>query len=176
MALERAMDWSEAQGARIFNMSFAGPRDRLVERVLDRAHDNGVVHVAAAGNGGPEASPAYPAAYKSVIAITALDHKDRLYRHANRGDYLTVAAPGVDVLVPSLKQGYRYSSGTSLAAAHISGLIALLLERHPEASADAVRDTLIATAHDLGPEGFDIQFGAGRADALASLERLAASQ
>ena len=64
----------------------------------------------------------------------------------------------------------------SLAAAHVSGLIALLLERHPQASAETVRDTIIATAHDLGPDGFDVQFGAGRADAHASLKLLATGQ
>jgi subtilisin family serine protease len=167
--LLRALDWSFANKARIFNLSFAGPYDPLVKAALTSASNKGVILVAAAGNGGPKAAPAYPAAYKNVIAITALDHKDKLYAHANRGNYLTVAAPGVDVLVPTLKRGYRYSSGTSLAAAHISGLIALLLERHPEASAEAILDAIRSSAHDLGPKGYDTQFGAGRADAHASL-------
>ncbi len=157
-------------------MSFAGPFDPLVKVALTSAHNKGIILVAAAGNGGPKAPPAYPAAYENVIAITALDHKDKLYAHANRGSYLTAAAPGVDVLVPSLKKGYRYSSGTSIAAAHISGLVALLLERHPEASAEAVVNALQSSAHDLGPKGYDVQFGAGRADAHATLLSLSNSQ
>ncbi len=167
--LLRALDWSFVNKARIFNLSFAGPYDPLVKAALTSASNKGVILVAAAGNGGSKAAPAYPAAYENVIAITALDHKDKLYAHANRGNYLTVAAPGVDVLVPTLKRGYRYSSGTSLAAAHISGLVALLLERHPEASAKQILDAIRNSAHDLGPKGHDVQFGAGRADAHASL-------
>lgn len=167
--LLRAFDWSFKNGARIFNMSFAGPFDPLVQAALKSAYDKGIILVAAAGNGGAKAPPAYPAAYKNVIAITALDQKDRLYAHANRGGYLTAAAPGVDVLVPTLKNGYKFSSGTSMAAAHVSGLIALLLEKHPDASAEDIRNAIQNTAHDLGPKGHDPQFGAGRADAHASL-------
>ncbi len=174
--LLRALDWAFANKARIINMSFAGPFDPLVKAALTSVHNKGLILVAAVGNGGPKAAPAYPAAYENVIAITALDHKDKLYAHANHGSYLTAAAPGVDVLVPSLKKGYRYSSGTSIAAAHISGLVALLLERHPEASAEAVVNALQKSAHDLGPKGHDVQFGAGRADAHASLLSLSNSQ
>ena len=147
-----------------------------MKKALDSAYEKGVILVAAAGNGGPKASPAYPAAYKNVIAITALDNKDKLYARANRGSYVTVAAPGVDMLVPSLKNGYRYSSGTSLAAAQISGLIALLLEKNPQASAQDVRDAITANARDLGPKGYDTLFGAGLADAYASLLSLTSSQ
>jgi subtilisin family serine protease len=167
--LVRALDWAYANKARIFNMSFAGAFDRLLQAALSAASRKGVIHVAAAGNGGPEAPAAYPAAYDNVIAITALDQKDRLYRHANQGPYLTAAAPGVDVLVPTLKRGYRYSSGTSLAAAYVSGLVALLLERNPEASADDIIKAIGKSAHDLGPKGYDAKFGYGRADAYASL-------
>lgn len=174
--LLRALDWAFERKAQIFNMSFAGPSDMLINTTLNVAHAHGVVHVAAAGNGGPKAPPAYPAAYKSVIAITALDHKDRLYKGANRGAYLTAAAPGVDILVPSLKQSYSYSTGTSLAAAHISGMVALIMERDPSISAKSIRQTIVATAHDLGPKGHDVQFGAGRADAYASLKTLAGAQ
>lgn len=176
MILLRAFDWSYANQARVFNMSFTGPFDPLVKKALESAYEKGVILVAAAGNGGPKAAPAYPAAYENVIAITALDNKDKLYAHANRGSYLTAAAPGVDMLVPTLKKGYRYSSGTSLAAAQISGLIALLLEKSPEASAQDVRDAITANARDLGPEGYDTQFGAGLADAHASLLALTSGQ
>ncbi len=173
MILLRALDWSFKNKARIFNMSFTGPYDPLVRTALDNAYKQGVILVAAAGNGGPKAPPAYPAAYRNVIAITALDSKDRLYPQANRGSYLTAAAPGVNLLVPSLKKGYTFSSGTSLAAAHISGLIALLLERNPEATSETIVDAIKTSARDLGPKGFDTQFGAGLADAYASLLSLA---
>jgi subtilisin family serine protease len=167
---------SSLLSVRAFYMHPVYKRPVTVKRALENAYNKGVILVAAAGNGGPKAAPAYPAAYENVIAITALDHKDKLYAHANHGSYLTAAAPGVDVLVPSLKKGYRYSSGTSIAAAHISGLVALLLERHPEASSQTIVDAIKNSAHDLGPKGYDVQFGAGRADALASLLSLSNSQ
>lgn len=170
--LLRAFDWSLSNGARIFNLSFAGPKDRLVERMLNKAHAEGCVLVAAAGNGGRRAAPAYPAAYKTVIAITATDQADRLFQHANRGTYLAVAAPGVDVLVLRNNKAYGYSSGTSFAAAHISGVIALMLEQVPNASSAMLKDVMFSTALDLGPKGHDRQFGAGRADAFASLQAL----
>jgi subtilisin family serine protease len=172
--LIRALDWSFANGARVFNMSFTGPYDPLVQAALQAAHERGVVLVAAAGNGGPKAPPAYPAAYKNVIAITALDRWDKLYAHANRGGYLAAAAPGVEILVPALKKAYRFSSGTSIAAAHVSGLVALLLEKNPDATADEIVNVIEATAHDLGPKGHDVQFGAGRANAIAALQSLGA--
>lgn len=171
--LLRGVDWAFARGARIFNLSFAGPEDPLLRRTLDAAHDKGAILIGAAGNGGPKAPPAYPAAYGSVIAVTATDAKDKLYAQANRGSYLTLAAPGVDILVPYTGKRYRFSSGTSMAAAHVSGLVALMLERDPTLTMAEIRRALTSTAHDLGPRGRDPQFGAGRADAFASLQALA---
>ncbi|MGI9382571.1 MAG: S8 family peptidase [Methyloligellaceae bacterium] len=170
--LLRSIDWAFAQGARVFNLSFAGPEDPLVRKALSVAHVKGAILIAAAGNGGPKAPPAYPAAYESVIAVTATDARDKLYAQANRGSYLTVAAPGVDILVPFTRKRYRYSSGTSMAAAHVSGLVALMLERDPKLTMVEVQRALTSTAHDLGPRGPDPQFGAGRADAFASLKAL----
>lgn len=170
--LVRALDWAFANGAKIFNLSFTGPRDSLVEKALNYAFLQGTILVAAAGNDGAKAAPAYPAAYEAVIAITATNKADRLYRKANRGDYLTVSAPGVDVLVAAPRKRYNYSSGTSFAAAHVSGLIALLLEHNPEISATDIRDLLMSTAKDLGAKGHDRKFGAGRVDAYASLLKL----
>ena len=167
--LLRAVDWAHKNRARLFNLSFAGPHDPAVERILQAAHDKGAILVAAAGNRGPRAPPAYPAAYRHVIAITATDSRDRIYRQANRGPYVDMAAPGVDVLVPVLEQGYDFRSGTSFAAAHVTGLIALMLERKPNLTTEDARTYLANSAVDLGPAGQDTQFGAGRADALQAL-------
>jgi subtilisin family serine protease len=161
----RAVDMALEQGARIFNLSFAGPRDPLLIAVIDAAYAHGAIFVAAAGNNGPKAPPAFPAAYDKVIAITATDERDRLYPHANRGDYVTAAAPGVDILVPVTGKGFDYLSGTSFAAAHISGIIALILERNPDMSADGVREVLTRGAQKLRTK----HSGAGLADAYASL-------
>lgn len=168
--LAKSVDWAFTQGARIFNMSFTGPHDPALEELTTEGYTKGAIFIAAAGNDGPKAAPAYPAAYRSVIAITATDQADRIYADANRGSYITAAAPGVDILVLAPEQSMNFLSGTSMAAAHASGLAALLYQRNPAISPARVRSILSRTAHDLGPEGFDEEYGAGRIDAAAALE------
>lgn len=112
---------------------------------------------------------AYPAAEPAVIAVTATDANDGLFGRANRGDHVGVAAPGVDLLVAQPGGAYGFGSGTSLAAAHVSGIVALMLEREPGLRPDEVRRRLAKTARDLGPAGRDPGFGAGLVDALAPL-------
>ncbi len=174
MTLARAVDEAFNRGARIFNMSFAGGRDPLLHEMIEAAYQRGAVFVAAAGNEGPGAPPAYPAAYPQVIAITATDEADRVYGQANRGSYVLAAAPGVDILAPVTGQGFDYLSGTSFAAAHVTGVIALLMERNPQLSARAVSEVLAGTALDLGPAGQDKDFGAGLTDAYAALMQIGA--
>jgi subtilisin family serine protease len=169
MTLARATDVAFARGARVVNMSFAGPRDDLLISLIDAAHAKGVVFIAAAGNQGPSAPPAYPAAYEKVIGITATDEDDGLYAMANRGKYISVAAPGVDILVPVVGKALDYMSGTSFAAAHISGIAALLIERNPKLAPEEIRDILFDAAHDLGATGRDDDFGAGLADAYEAV-------
>jgi subtilisin family serine protease len=165
----RSLEWAHAQGARVVNLSFAGPSDKLLSRALGAARAKGVVLVAAAGNAGPKSPPLYPAADPNVIAVTATDPDDKLYISANRGKHIGVAAPGVDVLVPIPGAGYDLASGTSIAAAHVSGLAALLIERDPNLTPDAIQAILVATARDLGARGRDTDFGAGLADALEAV-------
>lgn len=167
-----ALDWAAGEGARVLNLSFAGPQDRLLSRSLAGAKAKGMVAVAAAGNGGAKAAPLYPAADPNVIAVTATDADDKPFSGANRGDYIAVAAPGVDVLAAEPQGRYAFSSGTSIAAAHVSGLVALLLEKRPELGLDDVRRLLSESAVDLGGRGKDPVFGAGRVDGQAALSRV----
>jgi hypothetical protein len=168
----RALDWSVQRGAQVINLSFSGARDQVIERALAAAARRNVILVAAAGNGGPKAAPAYPAAYPEVIAVTAHDSADRLYEHANHGAYISVAAPGVDILVPALKNGHMFMSGTSMAAAYVSGIMALMLERAPQLRPEDALRVLAETAEDLGRSGRDESFGAGRVHARAALDAL----
>jgi hypothetical protein len=167
--LASAVDAAFSRGARIFNMSFAGRREPLLIEMIDAAYARGAVFVAAAGNDGPDAPPAFPAAHDKVIAITATDEADEIYDHANRGGYVLAAAPGVNILAPVTGQGFDYLSGTSFAAAHVTGVIALMMERNPRLTAQDVRRILVDAAHDLGEAGLDRDFGAGLADAYGSL-------
>ena len=166
-----ALDWAAGEGARVFNLSFAGPQDQLLSRSLAGARAKGIVAVAAAGNGGAKAAPLYPGADPNVIAVTATDADDKPFAGANQGSYIAVAAPGVDVLAAEPQGRYAFSSGTSIAAAHVSGIVALLLEKRPDLDFAGVRKLLMESAVDLGPKGRDPVFGAGRVDAQAALAR-----
>jgi subtilisin family serine protease len=171
VSILKGLDWAMSHGARVVNMSFAGPYDPDISRGIAAARQRGAVLVAAAGNAGPKSPPLYPAADKNVIAVTATNSVNQLLPEANRGRYVAVAAPGVDVLVPSPGRAYQMSTGTSVAAAEVSGIAALLIELRPGITADEIRKILQTTALDLGPKGIDEQFGAGLVDA----ERAAAS-
>jgi len=160
----KGIDWAIAKGAKVINMSFAGPRDPLVQLALKKAYEKGIVLVAAAGNAGPNSEPLFPAADPDVIAVTATDVNDALLQQANRGSHISVAAPGVDVLVPAPNAQYQLTTGTSVAAAEVSGVIALMLERRPDADPDSIRRALQSTAKDLGTRGRDDDFGWGLVD------------
>lgn len=164
-----SLDWAAQQGARVVNLSFAGPQDRLLSQALAGAKAKGMVAVAAVGNGGPKAAPLYPGADPNVIAVTATDAEDKAFADANRGEHVALAAPGVDVLAAEPEGRYAFSSGTSIAAAHVSGLVALILEKRPDLDLDGVRRLLMETARDLGPKGRDPVFGAGRIDPAKAL-------
>jgi subtilisin family serine protease len=170
----KGLDYAAAHGAQIVNMSFAGPKDALVERGIAAAAVRGIVMVAAAGNAGPKSPPLYPAANPSVIAVSASDAQDRLFAASNRGGYIAVAAPGVDIFLPAPDEKYQMTSGTSFSAAYVSGLVALMLERNPALKPDEVRAILLKTARDLGAPGRDDLFGAGEADAYAAVSAAAA--
>ncbi len=165
----KGLNWAAGKGARIFNMSFAGPADPLLGRTLAAARQRGIVLIAASGNAGEKSPPLYPAADPNVIAVSATDANDQLFEASNRGSYIAIAAPGVDILLPAPDGSYQVTSGTSFAAAHVSGIAALILERRPDLKPDAVRNILLGGAKDLGPAGRDPQFGAGLADAYQSL-------
>ena len=165
----KSLDYAVVHGAQIINMSFAGPRDALVARSTAAVAAKGIVMVAAAGNAGPKSAPLYPAADPEVIAVSATDAQDRLFSASNRGGYLAVAAPGVDIFLPAPDGQYQMASGTSFSAAYVSGVAALMLERNPALKPEEVRATLMKTARDLGAPGRDDLFGAGEADAYAAV-------
>jgi subtilisin family serine protease len=165
----KGLDYAIQQGARIVNMSFAGPRDPTLAQALQIAREKGVVLIGAAGNAGPKSPPLYPGADPNVIAVTATDDHDRLFNRANQGKYIAVAAPGVDILVPAPNGAIQLTTGTSVATAHVSGVAALLIAQKPSRTPEDIRTILMSTAKDLGPKGFDPQFGAGLVDPLKAL-------
>ncbi len=164
----QGLDHAIRRGAKVINMSFAGPYDPMIERKLQEAYDQGIVLVAAAGNAGPKSPPLYPAADPNVIAVTAVDAANKPFARANQGNYIQVAAPGVDVLVPAPNGDYQLTTGTSVAAAHVSGVVALMLEKRPELKPDDVRAIIAGSAKPV-PAAKPEQTGAGLVDPVEAL-------
>ncbi|MEM0990039.1 MAG: S8 family serine peptidase [Pseudomonadota bacterium] len=159
VSILRAVDWMRLNDVALVNISLAGPRNKLMNRALGRAASDGMVFVAAAGNSGPGAPPQFPAAFPFVLAVTAIDQDQAVYAQAVHGDHIDVAAPGVDILVPSAG-GLKIKSGTSVAAPFVTAVLAADPQL-ANTSIERARRDLRARAMDLGSPGWDPVFGAG---------------
>lgn len=160
-AVANAVDFLIRAEVDVINLSFSGPENAVLRQMIARAAEAGIGLVAAAGNGGPGAAPAYPAAWPEVIAVTAVDADERIYRQANQGPYVTLAAPGVNIWTAASISGGRLRSGTSYAAPFVTAALAVERIRLPEKGIDDVTAVLFACAKDLGEAGYDPVFGHG---------------
>lgn len=163
--------------AEVISMSLGGSSDdQYLHDMIIKAYNYGVVIVAASGNEGAE-SPSYPAAYPEVIAVGATDSNDQVASWSNRQP--EVSAPGVDILSTYPDDSYETLSGTSMATPHVSGVVALIQAAYynkygnvlpvgtfDDMSDNTVRGILHITADDMGPTGWDADYGYGivRAD------------
>ncbi|TNE32119.1 MAG: subtilase [Alphaproteobacteria bacterium] len=160
-AIVDALDWMVANKVPVVNMSLSGPRNAILDRLVEQSVGRGTMIVAAAGNGGPTAPPAYPAALRSVVAVTAVDHENRVYRYANQGRYITVAARGVGEAAADSRGGIGQFSGTSFATPHVSAWMARCLTRSSPLTCGR---KLRTSARDLGAPGYDPVYGYGLVD------------
>jgi len=161
LLLGKGLDWLLEKQASVVNVSLTGPDNKLLREVIQRLSARNVAVVAAAGNGGPSAPPAFPAAYPEAIAVTAVDNLLRPYRLANRGEYVTVAAPGVRIWTPGPRGGGQYSDGTSFAAPYGAAVAALLRHQQPGLNPATLVEQMRNSARDLGAPGKDPVFGWG---------------
>ncbi|MEM6679258.1 MAG: S8 family serine peptidase [Pseudomonadota bacterium] len=158
IALIRGLDWALSNRARVVSLSLAGSDNRVLGNVI-RALEGRINIVAAGGNAGPRSDPVYPAAYPGVLAVAAVDRRLRPYRQGNRGDYIDLAAPGVEV-VSAGGEATRAWSGTSFAVPFVAA--ALLRARAiTQGDAEAAKRLLLEGARDLGAPGRDEVFGYG---------------
>jgi hypothetical protein len=144
----------------VLNLSFGGPRDRLLGLTLDTIRANGICVSAAGGNGGPTGKILFPASHPASLAVTAVDENLRGYTHASRGGRVDIAGVGVG-LNAAVPGGRRAVSGTSFAAAVISGALLRMPACGGGRDPAAMKIGVAALAQDLGEKGRDPVFGDG---------------
>ena len=160
MHLVEGLNWLISQEVSIVNISMAGPDNRLLAVVTQRMIEAGIPLVAAVGNQGPAAPPLYPAAYPHVIAVTAVDEFNRIYRWANQGTHVDFAARGVGVVLANGEGKFSSQSGTSIATPVITAYLACSMGSSP-ASSSNLTESLARDTVDLGEAGPDSVFGHG---------------
>ena len=177
-ALARGVRYAASRGARVINISFGGRGYSRVEQdAIDAAVRAGALVVVAAGNdGGAAGGPEYPGAYRQVLTVAAVGRTGRALPISERGPQVAIAAPGKDIpsvpprTLPGVAAaGLVERTGTSMAAAVVSGAAARLFALHPRWTAQQVRAALLGTARDVPPTGPDASTGAGVVDLAAAL-------
>lgn len=195
------INWAYTNGAKVLNLSLGGPSySASMQSAVTAAHNAGSLVVAAMGNcrtagpGCPTANPtSYPAAYNNVMAVAATNRSDTYAYYSQYGSHCDIAAPGgamsfihdsngiystmptydVDMTADGFYKNYDYLQGTSMATPYVSGLAALIWSVAPGLTPTQVQQTIQNTAVDLGPTGWDANYGHGRINPLAALQSIA---
>lgn len=156
LAIARALGWMAGEGVEVVSISLVGPDNPVLARAIAVARQRGLIVVAAVGNDGPAAPPAFPASYNGVVAVTGVDRRERALIEAGRAAHLDYAAPGADIYGLDRRGRQQRLRGTSYATPLVAARIALAL-----GAGRAWRSTLDAEARDLGESGPDEVFGRG---------------
>jgi thermitase len=165
-------------GARVINMSLGGSSDSTtLKNAVNYALGRGSMIVASAGNNG-NSSPSYPASYPGVLSVSASDQSDNLASFSSYGNNVFVASPGVSITSSVPGGGYKQYNGTSMAAPHLAGLIALVLSKNPGYSNSEVLDQIKKNSEKVGPYSYDQNgwnpyYGYGRISSGKTLQNLA---
>ena len=195
------INWAYSNGAKVLNLSLGGPSySASMQSAVTAAHNAGSLVVAAMGNcrtagpGCPTANPtSYPAAYTNVMAVAATNRSDTYAYYSQYGAHCDIAAPGgamtsihdsngiystmptydVDMTGDGFYKNYDYLQGTSMATPYVSGLAALIWSATPGLTPAQVQQIMQNTAVDLGPAGWDANYGHGRINPLAALQSIA---
>ena len=163
-------------GADIVSNSWGGGSySETLQEAIEYAHSQGVIMVAAAGNKNSNKTY-YPACYEYMMAVAATNSNDQRAPFSNYGDWVDIAAPGVDILslrAEGTSEGTVYDSyatvmsGTSMACPHTAGILALIMSTYPEISTEGVITRLLQTTDDISMQNPDYigMLGTGRANA-----------
>jgi subtilisin family serine protease len=167
-AVAKGITWAVDHGARVLNVSTGGniAQSSTVSSAAQYARSHGAVVFAASGNCGCyDSTPDNP----YIIDVGATDASDNLAGFSSQGPYVDISAPGVSIITPTIGGGYATVSGTSHASPVAAGVAALVLAANPQLNASDVERVLKSTAVDLGAQGWDPAYGAGRVDAYRAV-------
>lgn len=165
-AVIKGINWAANRRAKVINLSLGAPGYVAAEaRAVSYAQRRGAVVVAAAGNENSSVRT-YPAAYRRVLAVASTNRAGKRANFSNKGNWIDIAAPGVGIL-STAPRGYSSLSGTSFSSPYVAGVAGLLASqgRGP----NAISRRITGTATDLGPNGRDRYYGAGRLNAAAAV-------
>jgi subtilisin family serine protease len=170
-----AIIYAADMGASVMNLSWGDVvYSAIIADACNYAYTHGVSIVASAGNQpGPNLN--YPAKLASTISVGAVDPYKTLAGFSSYGPELDLVAPGQQIYSTYKSSGpdmYKELSGTSMSAPFVTGAIALLKSIRPNLTPDEVRACLLSSTDDLGPNGFDIQYGHGLLNVRKLLENL----
>ena len=168
--LAKAIDFAIVERVRVLNLSLSGPPDPLLRRLIVKAVEEQSITVVAAVMESGDPALSFPSSLSTVIAVVASDAQGNVRAHVGKHPAL-LAAPGIEVLTTVPNGAYDFLSGSSFATAHVSGIVALLLERNSQLSPREVRDLLIDSGHPVnGNDSGTVSIR--HVDACAALRRV----
>lgn len=157
-------------GARVINLSLGSyATTQTMQDAIAYAWGKNVVIAAGAGNDNTS-NKFYPAALTNVLAVGATDSSDAKSAISNFGDWVTLVAPGQNVIAPKRGGGYGAVAGTSFASPHVAGLAGLIISANPSLTNQQVVNFIVGNVDDLGTPGKDNTFGAGRINGCKALK------
>lgn len=158
----QGLDWAIANDMDIVNLSLGNLEySQLFEQMINDAYEKGILIVAASGNNGLQNSVHYPAKFEHVIAVSSVNESLNISDFSSTGNEVDFSAPGEEIISTYTRGTYAFSSGTSQAAPHVTGMLALLKEKYPQLTNSELKTLLSQNTKDLGVAGQDPYYGYG---------------
>ncbi|GAA2721230.1 S8 family peptidase [Actinocorallia aurantiaca] len=174
-AMAKGIRHAVDNGAQVINMSLGGGKtdytgNTAEQEAIDYAVSKGVPVIASMGNDGAEQNRRnFPAAYGNVIAVGAVDKSLKHWKSSNHNEWISVAAPGVDIVTTQPNNAYATDDGTSASAAIVTGVTALIRARYPGLTPAQIKEALEKGAVGRPASGRDDKVGAGVVNAWQAL-------